>query len=598
MDSIDAEFGVLPLGVFARLKTGVSQGQAQAEISTLHASLHRSDGKERDLVPVVYDLQEEFTFLAEAGLRTTLLVLFAAVSFVLLITCLNVANLLLGQALGREREFAVRAAIGCPRRRLIRQLLTEGLIIASMGGALGVGFAFLAVHYFQLNNPLEMPVGTRVDLSLPVLAFTAAISLVTALLFGLVPAWKASRVDVIEGLKTGGRGTISGTPQKLTKILIATEVALSLVLLVGAGLLMQSVLKMGSEPLGFQAAGLTVTSVTLPSDRYPDAQRRLRFYELLASKLGKNAAFATALPPYGLGAPLVLHIMGKPIPREAEVHDVGQQTVGAEYFQVLGIRLMRGRTFDSRDRSSSEPVVIINDSLAREYFPDEDPIGRQILVGDPGTNNPWRTIVGVVASEKRATNYHQIGWVERSGALKPLAQDPVRAVSIAVRGTAVDLRRVIDDIDAAIALGDTETMEKRLGRFLAYPRFRAVLLGAFAAFAVLLATLGVYGVLRQFLATRTQEIGVRIALGASSSDVVRLIAMQAGAPVLAGLVAGLIGASVVSRYLASLLYQISSGDPATFGVVAAALLGVAALAVYSPARRATKVDPMVALRNE
>jgi predicted permease len=588
----------IPVGVFARLKPQVSVAQAQAEVSTLHAALHRSDGHERDLVPVVYPLQEEFAFLAEAGLRTTIWVLSGAVGFVLLMTCLNVATLLLGQAFGRERELALRAALGCGRTRLIRQLLTEAMLLASIGGALGIGMAFSAVRYFHAAAPIEMPIGARVEMSVPVLGFTAAISVVTALLFGLVPAWKASRLDIIESLKTAGRGTARGAPQRLAKALIAAEMALSLMLLVGAGLLMQSVLKMDSEPLGFRAEGLAVTSVTLPAEHYPDAPRRLRFYELLASRLGNNAAFATALPPYGLGAAAALHISDKPTPPEAEIHDVGQQTISPGYFQVLGVRLLRGRAFDWRDRSSAEPVAIINETIAREYFSDEDPIGRRISVGDPSEKNPWRTIVGVVSNDKRSTNYHQIGWVERGAVLKPLAQDPPRSVSIAMRGMGADLQRAVTGVDSAVAVGDTETMQARLGRFLAYPKFRAVLLSAFAVFAVLLAAIGLYGLLRQFVAQRTREIGLRMAVGARPADVLWLIALQGGRPALAGLTAGLIGAAALSRYLSSLLYGVRSGDPSTFGVVSAILLCVAALAAFFPARRAARVDPAVALRNE
>jgi predicted permease len=587
----------IPVGIFARLKPGINVVQAQAEVSRLHAALHRSDAKERNLAPVVYPLQEEFTFLAEAELKTTLWVLLAAVGFVLLIACLNVANLLLGQALGRERELALRAALGCGQRRLIRQLLTEGLLLASIGGALGVGVAFSAVRYFRAVDPIEMPVGAHVEINWYVLAFTAATSLVTAILFGLLPAWKASRLDVIEGVKASGRGSAASTPHRLIKGLIAAELALSLVLLAGAGLLMESVLKMGSEPLGFQAEGLAVTGITLPAKQYPDVRRRLQFYQRLESKLGDNATLATALPPYGLGAQEALHIMGKPVPAGTELNDIGQQAVTPTYLRVLRIRLLRGRAFDWHDRASSDPVAIINQAVAREYFPTVDPIGQRICVGDPGEGNPWRTIVGVVANDKRSTAYHQVGWVERGAVLKPLEQDPPRSVSIAVRG-GFDLPRALTSIDQSVAISDTETMQTRLGRFLAYPRFRAVLLGAFAGFSILLAAIGLYGVLGQFVAQRTQEIGVRMAVGAKPIDVLRLILLQAGGPVIVGLAAGLLGAAALGRSLVSLLYGVRPADPMTFGLVSVSLICVAGIAAFLPARRATQVDPMVALRNE
>jgi putative ABC transport system permease protein len=587
----------LPVGIFARLKPGIGLAQAQAEVSRLHAATHRNDGKERDTVPVIHDLQEEFTFLAETGLKTTLWVLLGAVGFVLLIACLNVANLLLGQVLGREREFAVRAALGGGRRRLIRQLLTEGLLLASIGGALGIGVAFSAVRYFRATKPIEMPIGARVEMNWPVLAFTVAVSVVTALLFGLLPAWKASRLDAIEVLKGGGRGSIASTPQRLIRGLIATEMALSLVLLAGAGLLMESVLKMDSEPLGFRAEGLAVTSIFLPPNHYPDAAHCLQFYERLISKLGNQSAIATDLPPYG-GASSPLHIAEKPVPPQFERHDVGQRTVTSGYLEALGVRLLRGRTFDSRDRASSEPVALINEAIAREYFPETDPIGQRICVGDPGEKNPWQTIIGLVANEKTSRNYHQIGWIERAQVLRPLSQQTPRSVSIALRGSGVDLRRAIRDIDDRVAIGDIETMQGRLGRLLAYPRFRATLLSAFAAFALLLAAIGLHGVLRQFVAQRTREIGVRMAVGAKPADVLWLVVLQAARPVVAGLAAGLLGAAILCRYLGSLLYGVRAADPMTFGLVSISLICAASLGTFFPARRATRVDPMVALRDE
>lgn len=587
----------LPVGIFARLRPGISVAQAQAEVGRLHASVHRNDGKERDIVPIIHDLHDEFAFLAEAGLKTTLWVLFAAVGLVLLIACLNVANLLLGQALVRERELAVRAALGGGRGRLLRQLLTEGLLLACLGGALGVGVAFSAVRYFRAINPVEMPVGTRLEISWPVLAFTAAISLVTAMLFGLLPAWRASRLEAIEALKAGGRGTVASTPHRLIRGLVAIEMALSLVLLAGAGLLTKSVLNMDSEPLGFRPEGLAVMAITLPANHYPDASRRLSFYQRLISKLGDRAAIATDLPPYG-GASSELHIADKPVPLEFERHDVGQRTVSPGYLPVLGVRLLRGRIFDSRDRASSEPVAVINEALASEYFLGADPIGKQICVGDRSEKNPWRTIVGVVANEKTSRNYHQIGWIERAQVLEPLAQQSPPSVSIAFRGSGLDLRRAITEIDDGVAIGDMETMQGRLGRFLAYPRFRAILLSAFATFSLLLAAIGLYGVLRQFVAQRTQEIGVRMAVGARPADVLRLMVLQAGFPVMVGLAAGLLGAAALGRYLASLLYGVRPTDPMTFGLVSVSLICVAGLATLLPARRATRVDPMVALRNE
>jgi putative ABC transport system permease protein len=588
----------LPIAIFARLRPGISITQAQAEVSALHAALHRNDGKERDLVPTVHNLQEEFTFLADASLKTTLWVLLGAVTFVLLIACLNIANLVLGQEVAREHELALRAALGCGRPRLLRQLLTEGLLLASLGGALGVGVAFAAIDYLGAVQPIEMPIGARVEINWPVLAFAASVSVLTALLFGLLPAWRASRLDAIESLKAGGRGNVSNRPRRLTQALIAGEMALSLVLLVGAGLLMESVLKMDHEPLGFRVEGLAVTGVTLSANHYPDAASRLQFYDRMVSLLGDHtAALTTGLPPY-VNASSVMHISNQPVSPESERHDVGERTVSPEYFEVLGVRLLRGRTFNAHDRESSEPVAVINDAIAREYFAGEDPIGKRICTGDPGEKNPWRTIVGVTADEKSSRNFRQIGWVERGNVFKPLAQDPPRSVSVVVRAAGADLRHRIASIDDRVAIGDTEMMEARFERLLAYPRFRAVLLIAFAGFSLLLTAIGLYGVLAQFVARRTQEIGVRMAVGATPVDVLRFIALQAGYPVTAGLAAGVLGAGAVARFMGTLLYGVRPTDPRTLVIVSIALIVVAALATLLPALRATRVDPLEALRNE
>jgi len=588
----------IPIAIFARLRSGVSLVQAEAEITGLHGALHRNDGKERDIVPTIHDLHEEFTFLAEVGLRTTLLVLTGAVAFVLLIVCLNVANLLLGQAAARRQEYAMRAALGGGRLRLVRQVLTEGLVLAIAGGALGIGLAYLAVRYFRALNPVEMPIGTHVEINWPVLAFAGAVSVLTALLFGLIPAWRASRLDPIEALKTGGRSSVSAAPQRLAQTLIAAEMGLSLVLLAGAGLLMQSVLKMDDEPLGFHPEGLTVTSVTLPPRHYPDRQSRLQFLDKLMEHLGSQpAALSTALPPYGAGSS-VMHISDRPVGAESERHDIGARTVSTEYFVVLGVHLLRGRLFDTHDRASSLPVAVINDAVAREYFSGEEPIGQRICVGDVSDNNPWRVIVGVVSDEKSSRNYHQIGWMERGNVFEPLAQDPPRAVYIAARGFRGDVRRIVSEIDLRVAVGDTETMQSRLSRLTAYSWFRAVLLGGFAAFSLLIAAIGLYGVLSQFVAQRTREIGLRMAVGARPVDVLRLVIIQAARPLLAGLAAGLLGVFATGHYLGTLLYGVRPASPATLATVSLSLIAAAILATAFTARRAVRVDPLVALRSE
>jgi putative ABC transport system permease protein len=547
----------IPLGIFARLRPGVTIAQAQGEVSALHTALNRSDGQERDLAPLIADLHGEFTFLADARLRATLWILLAAVVFVLLIVCLNVANLLLGQGVGRQHELAVRAALGCGRGRLARQLLTEGLLLSVIGGAAGVAVAFGAIVYVRAAAPIEMPPGADVRMSWPVLVFTLAISLATGLLFGALPAWRASRLGGAESLRTR-RVSAQSTTHRVMKTLIAAEMALSLMLLAGSGLLMQSVLRMGSEPLGFKSRDLVTARVKLPVEGYQDAGRRVRFYDRVLGALGDNVALSTGLPPYGWPQSATLHI---PVVGPSESQSIGYRSISPRYFRVMGERLLRGREFNDHDHASSAPVVIVNEALARRYFPDTDPVGQRIALNDPSESNPWRAIVGVVADEKGAGGFDRMGWAALPGAFKPLAQDAPRSALIVARGSAIDLRRAVTGIDATAAVGEVETMDTRLGRMLAYPRFRAALLSAFAVFAVLLAAIGLYGVLGQFVVPRTPEIGIRMAMGARPSDVLGLIVRQAGAPLAVGLVLGLAGASALSRSLASVLYGVEAGDP-------------------------------------
>jgi putative ABC transport system permease protein len=601
------QMDTMPLFIVARLRAGFTAEQAQAELRALHQALN-GDGRERQLRPAVDALHSEFTWLAGRNLRTTLWLLLGAVGLVLLIACGNVAGLQLGRSMGRARELAVRAALGGGRGRLARQLLTEALLLAAAGGALGVAVAVGALQYFRAVNPVELPVGAEIGLSVPALWFTGAATVLTAVLFGLAPAWKLSRADWSGALKSGGRGGIAGGGRsRVARALIAAEVALSVALLAGAGLLMRSVLRMGSESLGFDAQGLYAARIVLPVGAYPEAAERWRFYERLeravAARPGVRAVAAgDATPPFYAGN-YAVEIDGRANAPDRAVHDVAQSWIGASWLRTMGIALRRGREFDAHDGAGAPAVAIVDEAMAREYFRGADPIGRRIRIASDERENPWATIVGLAAAVKRTSVFQEVGWGESATIYRPLAQATQdAAVALMVRMNAgappvgPELERAASEVDSGAAVGTGEATEKSMARVLAYPRFRAVVFGAFAAFALLLAAVGLYGVLNQLVALRRQEIGVRMALGARQADIMRMVALEGGAPVAAGLLLGLGAALGAGRWGAALLYGVHARDPLTLAAVTMALGAATALAIAIPARRASRVDPLDALR--
>ena len=584
-----------------RLKPGATVAQAQAELSAFFAALHAGDTW-RDFGPSVNLLQAELTWLAGRNLRTTLWVLLAAVGLVLLIACVNVANLLLGRALARSREFAVRAALGGGRARLFRQLLTEVLPIAALGGALGLWMAFGAVRYFQSVNPVELPVGANISIDPRVLLFAMGISAITALAAGTAPAWKASRTDLNTALKSAGRGAIGGGAH-LGRVMAAMETALSVILLAGAGLLMQSVLRMNSADLGFRPDGLIAARISLPADRYREAATRWRYYELLEHLVAalpgvESAAFTSSLPPEGAGADTI-EVFGKTQDQAHLAHDVVQQWIGKDYFRAMGAPMLSGK-FSARTDGAHPPEAVIDEALAAKYFPKGDAIGGRIRVG--GDKNPWLTITGIAVTARRTTVYSEMQWVAQPTVLRAAEEEPPLSGSIAVRsrGSGLDLerqlRKAAASIDPGVPIGQVQTMRQVLGNHLAYPRFRALVFGGFAAFALLLAGVGLHGVLSELVSQRTQEIGVRMALGAHPANIALMVARQGGAPVLAGLAGGIACTLWLGRYLSSMLYGVAPSDLATLVCVSGLLLLAAAMALALPARRAARVDPMEALR--
>jgi putative ABC transport system permease protein len=597
-------------GVFGRLKPGVGRAAAEAELSTLQQ--HILPEAPRDLalpqaVPVVLNLQSEFTWLAGRNLRTALTLLFAAVFFVLLIACVDVANLLQAQSADRQRELAIRASLGAGRARIVRQLLVESALLASAGALLGTFFAFVALQLFRARNPIELPPGNPVQLDWQVLAFTALLAITSAVLFGLAPAWKATRLDLNEALK-GSRQNASQiwTMRGGGSLVIAVEVGLSLVLLAGAGLLIQSLARLAATPLGFRADHLQTASVRLPKNRYNSPSEKVQFFERLTEQIGSipGVQRVSMASSFFLSGSNILAVEGKRFSRGSAPHNIAAETVDENFLQVMGIPLLQGRSFDSRDRANTQPVAMINQALATRYFPNEDSVGHQIKLSLPDDSKPWLTIIGVVGNVKTQTVFEEMGYVEPPAVYRPLTQEPSASLSLLVRtnddpNTVTNpIREKLLAVDNETTLANVKTMEERLYDLESQPRFRTVVLTAFAALALILAALGIYGVLLQSVVRRTKEIGIRMALGATRESVVQMILGQALRSVLIGLALGLTGTLSAARTVSGLLYNVSPANPATLAAVSAILICIAMLASYLPARRATTVDPLNALRSE
>lgn len=603
-----SEFAV---GVFARLRPGVSLASAQAEVSLLHHHIHGHDLWGAKMEPVIYELHEEFTWLTGRNLRLTLIVLFAAVNLVILICCVNIANLLLARAVEREREMAIRAALASGRSRLLRQLFTENLLFSLVAVVVGTGLATAAVQYFRIARPVTLPPGADLTLNTPVLAFAAALGLLTAIIFGLMPAWKASRIDLNEVLKITGRTVSRGLgQQRFGRFLIVAEVALTVVLLAGAGLLIKTLNGFASAPLGFKPNGLFTTSLRLPATGYEKPERRIEAYERIQADLTalpavQGVAFSSERPIEGGGAMNVIEVEGHAKPRLDKAYDTFGQTVSPDYFRVMQIPLRDGRFFEKRDTQRSEPVAIINQVLVQKYFPRENPIGKYLrpFTGDdkPG---PWLKVVGVVGNEKRTTVYQEMAWADSPVIYRPVTQNP-NVTNIIVRisagpGAALAgrIQRTIAAIDPDIPVDNVQTVSALEAKALAYPRFRPMLLGTFALVALILSVVGLLGVLSHSVAQRTHEIGVRMALGARDTMLLTMILREGFALTTAGMVLGIGLAWLLGRYLAALLYGVRPTDPYLIAAVALVLMPAALIAIYLPARRASKVDPIVALRYE
>lgn len=595
------------VGVFGRLKAGVALPAAQAELRALHDSIHRDDAHGAALGPTAYPLQDEFTWLAGRNLRVTLLLLFAAVALVLLIACVNVANLLLGRAVAREREFALRAALGSGRLRLLRQLLTEGLVLSTLGAGLGILLAAGLVQAFRVAAPITLPPGSVVAVDARVLVFCAGLAVLTAVLFGLAPAWRASRADVSIMLRGGGRAMSEGPRRRyLRGALVVLELGGAVVLLAGASLLAQSVGRLGTTPLGFDPDDVLSLVLRLPAAAYASPAERTNFYDRMLASFTSSADVEAAALSTGLlrgRGVSVLLVDGRPEPpAETAVPDTGSDAISPDYFRAMRVPLVAGRWFSDADRLDAPPVAIVNAALVRKYFAGADPIGQRIRRREG--DGPWLTIVGVVGNQKSASVYQEMSWVDTPNVFTPIHQTAPTQFTLLLRTRpgAADLAtaapRTLAALDPNVPVSDIRTMRGRIAETLAYPQFRATMLGGFAALALLLAAVGLYGVLAQLVAQRTQEIGIRMALGATRSAVFALLARQALLLASAGLASGILAASWLADLVRSMLYDVQPADATMIALVAVALLATAAVALYVPARRAMRIDPVDALRRE
>jgi putative ABC transport system permease protein len=593
--------GVHSVSVIARLKGGVSIEQAQAEMAVISKRLEQQypeDNKGRGaFVESAHD-----AMVRDA--RPRLLILFAAVAAVLFIACINVAGLMLARADSRVRELAIRASLGASRSRIVRQLLTESMAIAAIGGALGIVFAWFGMRTLLALAP-SIPRAESIALDVPALLFALGVTGLSAILFGVVPALRTSSVHPALALGNT-RGAIRGTRTAGRGVLVIAEVALAVVLVIGAGLLLKSLARLMAVDVGIVTGNTVTFSMTLPArkyempsrDVYPVWPAATNFFErLLAESATLPGVTQVALGrnhPLDPGFTSQLSVVGRPEPA-GPTDEVRNRPVSPRYFETLGIALLRGRTFTPDDRSTAPLVAVANEALAKRYFGAEDPIGRKVVL--------WgkeRTIVGVVKGERFGGPQ-----ADAEPALySPLAQMPMNDLTLIVRTRGepapaiASVRSMMRRIDPEVALYDVETIDATLGRTLATPRFQAVLITSFGAIALLLAAIGLYALIAYQVQQRTNEIGIRLALGATRAEVARLILSRAFALALTGIAIGLGGALLAGRFLKSIVFQVSTNDPTIYIAVPLLLVVIALAATWLPTRRAMKLDPAVALHVE
>ena len=593
------------LKVVARMKAGVTLKQAQADISAVMARIakdHPDETFNGKVGALVMPLREEYT----GDVRGSLFVLLVAVAFVLLIACANVAGLLLARAVGRRREIALRVALGASRTRVVRQLLTESLLLSAAAGILGSVLAYFSFAFLQKLIPEQMALLTTLKLDTRILVFTLGLSIVTGIVFGLVPALQSAKVDLNNALKQSTRVTSSG---RLRSALIVFEVALSIVLLVGAGLLIQTLFRLFNQYDVLKPEQVLTVRTVLPRAKYKELPQRIGFYEQVLDRVEHlpgviAAGYSTSIPLIWKGGTSGFFPEGIKDPLPGMAYDANHREVTANYLQTMNIALREGRYFTDHDNEKSMPVAIINETMARQYWPGQNALGRRFKLGDPADNVPWIQIIGIVADVR------QMGLDEpvKAEMYFPYQQQTQydfynpRDLAIRTSGDTTSLvgavRQIVYEVDPDQPVSNVATMADVLGVEAAQRRMGMIMLVAFAGLALLLASLGIYGVLAYFVTQHTNEIGVRMAVGASPLNILALVLRKGMGLTLLGVGIGLAASFVLTRLMSSLLFGVKASDPITFVSVPLVLAVVALIACLIPARRAMKVDPMIALRYE
>lgn len=594
------------LEVLARIKPGLSLAQARDDMKSLTQAVEQQN-------PGYPYARFQFAFtltplLAEmvSDVQKALWILTGAVSLVLLIACANVANLLLVRASSREREIAIRMALGASRARLIGQLLTESVMLSVVGGAAGLIVARWGLRALIGLSSSIFPRVAAASIDGAVLAFTAFISLGTGIIFGLAPALQSSHEISRDALKEGGRGaTVGSVSQRLRHALIVAELALSLVLLNGAGLLLKSFLRLQEVDAGFRPDHVLTMRVSLPETKYSKPEQYRAFFRDVVDRVSKlpgvqAAGAVNLLPLTGSSQSGTTTIDTHAVPADEATPETDWRVVAPGYFQAMGISLISGRFIDEHDTDQSPPVAVVDETLAKTYWPNENAVGKRLHLGGTESKAPWKTIVGVV----RHVRYRTLEAQSRAETYWPEAQSNYRSLSLVVRTSsdphnfAPVVQKVVQAVDPDQPVFAVRTMEDLMTNSLARRRLSMLLLGIFAGAALLLAAVGIYGVMSYWVNQRSHELGIRMALGAGRMDVLRLVLRQSGVLAGFGVVFGVVGSLMLNRLIASLLFGVKAGDLSTFITVAVSLAGVALLASFIPARRATSVDPIVALRYE